>query len=326
MHLLLTGTGGFIGRAFLHYLAESDAGHDEALAPLLVESVSSISRDGRSVAPSMTHAYTWEHLHDVPYIYTHYVHMAGIAHSVSHPTEREVAAYFQVNQGLTERLFFHFLASPVAECFIFLSSLHAVVDTHSASHAGEIITESTPSMPKGYYGVSKLAAEESIITLMQSADLGQKRVYILRPSVVVGKGAKGNVGRIVHWLRKGYPWPFGVFNAPMSVCSIELLLCTLHAALTGDIASGVYHVADKKLRSLEELIHHIIKIEGGICPFSHWHVPLWVFRVLAWWGSRLGLPFNQRVFDTLRYPLISSSERLYEALAHAGCKVCYQQK
>jgi len=62
--------------------------------------------------------------------------------------------YFDINVGLTEKIFEFFLQSG-AQKFIFFSSVKAAADTVQ----GEYLTEETTPSPGTPYGRSKLAAE-----------------------------------------------------------------------------------------------------------------------------------------------------------------------
>ena len=84
------------------------------------------------------------------------IHLAGKAHD----TKNQAAAqtYFDVNTGLTQRVFDYFMESS-ARKFVFFSSVKAAAD----SVVGDMLTEDVIPAPIGPYGESKIAAENYIL-------------------------------------------------------------------------------------------------------------------------------------------------------------------
>ena len=64
-------------------------------------------------------------------------------------------SYFDINTGLTQKIFDFFLESS-AKKFIFFSSVKAAAD----SVVGDMLTEDVVPAPIGPYGESKIAAED----------------------------------------------------------------------------------------------------------------------------------------------------------------------
>ncbi len=312
MHLLITGAHGFIAQHYLahlfnpsHSLIRSDFLSD------LPEQVFAIS-SGLHAEPSMliTREYSWEALEQISIPATHYLHLAGLAHDLRHPSREQTQAYFQVNQGLTERLFDHFIASPSARVFVYVSSIHAVNDTR----ASEVpLTEETLTEPQRPYGTSKLAAEEYIRTHLSEVEALGKRVYILRPSLVLAPDAKGNIRRLARLVKLGLPWPFANLNPPCSVCSLTTLFATFNSALTGKLPEGTYHVCDSRPSSSVALLQYLARELQRPSPRLI-RIPVLCLRLLAKMGSLLHLPYNKATFTTLSSPRISSNCKLCEAL------------
>ena len=97
----------------------------------------------------------WDELGKVPPVDA-IVHLAGKAHDTKNRSEAQV--YFDVNTGLTQKIFDYFLQSD-ARTFIFFSSVKAAVD----SVPGDVLTEEVVPAPVGPYGESKIRAEEYIL-------------------------------------------------------------------------------------------------------------------------------------------------------------------
>ena len=111
-------------------------------------------------------------------------HVAGIAHDSTKHSDKE--AYYRVNTQLT------FDAARKAKTdgvrqFIFMSS--SIVYGQSAPIGEEkIITRDTHVNPQGYYGDSKVKAEEMLASLEDDSF----RVCILRCPMIYGRGCRGN--------------------------------------------------------------------------------------------------------------------------------------
>ena len=106
------------------------------------------------------------------------IHLAGKAHDTKNQSASQV--YFDINTGLTQKIFDFFLESS-AKKFIFFSSVKAAAD----SVVGDMLTEDVIPTPVGPYGESKIAAEEYILSKLRSEDgelkvamQRDKRVYI----------------------------------------------------------------------------------------------------------------------------------------------------
>ncbi|MCO7112538.1 NAD-dependent epimerase/dehydratase family protein [Bacteroides uniformis] len=122
-------------------------------------------------------------------------------------------SYFDINTGLTQKIFDFFLESS-AKKFVFFSSVKAAAD----SVVGDMLTEDVVPAPVGPYGESKIAAENYILDKLKVENgklkanpYDDKQVYILRPCMIHGSGNKGNLNLLYNVVRKGIPWPFGGF-------------------------------------------------------------------------------------------------------------------
>lgn len=157
MHrILLTGASGFVGKNLIPYLRH----HLENLNIIHLS-----IRYGNSV----------------PMQAQTYIHLAGKAHDTSNNTHEK--AYFEANYLLTKTVYDAFLEDHTATCFIYMSSIKAIVD----SHGDKIVDESYEEVVQTIYGKSKKLAEKYIFSHLPKG----KRVYILRPCMIHGPGNKG---------------------------------------------------------------------------------------------------------------------------------------
>jgi nucleoside-diphosphate-sugar epimerase len=229
------------------------------------------------------------------------IHLAGKAHDTKNQTNAE--AYFDINTGLTKKIYNWFLKSN-AKKFIFFSSVKAAADTVE----GESLTEEIPPSPIGPYGVSKIAAENYILENLPQ----DKQIYILRPCMIHGPGNKGNLNLLYKIVSKGIPWPLGSYDNKRSFCSIDNISYVIEKLIDNDIESGIYQVADDQPLSTNELIELIAESIDKI-P-SIWNINQKLIKSLAMVGNILHLPLNSDRLQKLTESYVVSNEKLKKAL------------
>ena len=141
------------------------------------------------------------------------LHLAGKAHDIKKVSD--INEYYNTNTELTKNVYNAFLISK-AKVFITLSSVKAVADKVDFE-----LTEDTIPNPKTHYGISKLLAEQYILS--KNIPDG-KRVFILRPCMIHGPENKGNLNLLFKLVSIGIPWPLGAFENKRSFCSIDNLM------------------------------------------------------------------------------------------------------
>lgn len=227
------------------------------------------------------------------------IHLAGIAHDVKKTGSEKL--YRDVNVELTKKVFDAFLQSDSSEVFVFLSSIKAVVDSPIKQ-----VVESDVPQPIGIYGISKLEAEQYIL----SKPLPEgKRVYILRPVLVHGPNNKGNLASLQKFINSGIPWPFAAFENKRSYCSIQNLTFIMEQLLLNrEISTGIYHIADDDSISTNQLIAIMAKAQGKHARYLP--IPKKWIKVMAILGDRLRLPFNTEKLNKLTGSFIVSNEKI----------------
>ncbi|MBE0646703.1 MAG: NAD-dependent epimerase/dehydratase family protein [Bacteroidales bacterium] len=229
------------------------------------------------------------------------IHLAGKAHDTKKQTNEET--YFEINTGLTQKIFDWFINSNATK-FIFFSSVKATAD----SVVGEMLTEDVIPAPKSPYGESKLAAEEYI--LKNSPD--NKQVFILRPCMIHGPGNKGNLNLLYKLVQKGIPWPLGEFDNQRSFCSIDNLIFVIQKLIEKNIESGIYQVADDHPLSTNELVTLIAESLNKKALI--WNIYQSLIRQLAKSGDLLHLPLNTERLKKLTESYVVSNKKLKYAL------------
>ena len=240
------------------------------------------------------------------------IHLAGKAHDTKNQSASQV--YFDINTGLTQKIFDFFLESS-AKKFIFFSSVKAAAD----SVVGDMLTEDVIPAPVGPYGESKIAAEEYILSKLRSehgelkvAMQRDKRVYILRPCMIHGPGNKGNLNLLYNVVKKGIPWPLGDFENKRSFTSIDNLCYVVEGLLTKDVASGIYHMGDDEALSTNELIALMCEAMGKEPHI--WKMNRKMMEGCAGLGTLLHLPLNTERLRKLTENYVVSNEKIKSAL------------
>ena len=240
------------------------------------------------------------------------IHLAGKAHDTKNQSASQL--YFDINTGLTQKIFDFFLESS-AKKFIFFSSVKAAAD----SVVGDMLTEDVIPTPVGPYGESKIAAEEYILSKLRSehgelkvAMQRDKRVYILRPCMIHGPGNKGNLNLLYNVVKKGIPWPLGDFENKRSFTSIDNLCYVVEGLLTKDVASGIYHMGDDEALSTNELIALMCEAMGKEPHI--WKMNRKMMEGCAGLGTLLHLPLNTERLRKLTENYVVSNEKIKSAL------------
>ena len=291
--ILITGINGFVGTNFTYSWLKSHT----------IYGLDIHQPDKEGVQRTIS----WDELGKVPPVDA-IVHLAGKAHDTKNQSEAQ--AYFDINTGLTQKIFDYFLQSD-ARTFIFFSSVKAAAD----SVPGDLLTEEVVPAPVGPYGESKIRAEEYILNKLSgiSSQLSEKRVYILRPCMIHGPGNKGNLNLLYSVVKKGIPWPLGAYENKRSFCSIGNISYVVEQLIVKEnIESGIYHVGDDEPLSTNELIRLIGESVGRR---SHiWQLPKGLMNGAAAIGSALKLPLNKERLRKLTENYVVSNAKIKQAL------------
>ena len=137
-------------------------------------------------------------------------HVAGIAHKKEVKENEQL--YYQVNRDLAIDIAKKAKSENIRQ-FIFMSSM----SVYGLNYSDQLITKDTECHPHTYYGKSKYEAELELNEL----DDDNFKVCIVRPPMVYGKGAPGNMERLYKAVRKFHIFP--TLRNERSSISIEKL-------------------------------------------------------------------------------------------------------
>lgn len=226
-------------------------------------------------------------------------HVAGIAHVNADPKMEPL--YYRVNRDLTIEIARHAQESGVKQ-FIFMSS--QIVFHESQSLKTEVLTADTKPNPNGFYGDSKLQAENGLKALR--AEGGQMKMCILRPCMIYGPNAKGNFPRLAKLACKTPIFP--AWHNKRSMLYIDNLAEFVLQAINREL-EGTFYPQNRELADTVEIIRFFAKEAGH---------RVWITRLLnpfVWLGSFVLQPIN-KMFATYYYdPEMSKMDFDYQLVS-----------
>jgi UDP-glucose 4-epimerase len=233
--ILVTGASGFVGAALVPALMR--AGRPLRAATRNPQAAS-LPRGVEAVAlPDLRQSIDWAPmLAGVGSV----VHLAGMAHV---GTNADPAVYDRVN---------HIAAADLAAAcaragvrrLVFLSSVRA----QCGAAATQVLRETDEPRPSEAYGKSKLMAEAAVRACGGAWT-------ILRPTMVYGPGAKGNLPQLMRLAALPLPLPFARLANVRSILGLENLISAIAFVLGEEAcARQTYLVSDPKPLTLAEIV------------------------------------------------------------------------
>ena len=241
---------------------------------------------------------------EVPPINTHYdvvLHAAGKAHTVP-KTEAEKQVFYDVNYQGTVNLCKALENAGIPKALIFIST----VAVYGCEY-GDLITEDHPLEGSSPYAESKIMAEKYLTDwcTKNGVVLG-----ILRPSLLAGKNAPGNLGAMVNGIKKGF-----YMNIAGGKVVKSILMADDIARLVPILEEkgGIYNVCDTRQPSFGEISASVAKQLGKHKPIS---IPYWMAWCMAKVGDLLGnkAPINSYKLEKMTKSLTFSNAKARKEL------------
>lgn len=233
-----------------------------------------------------------------------FINCVGKAHDHRNiATEQD---FYHANVYLLKDVFTSFLESN-AQLLIHISSIAAVEEKQRT----EIITEISISNPLSFYGKSKRIGEEFLLEQLSKTN---KKIIILRPSMIHGEGDKGNLKLLYNMILKGIPYPLGAYKNSRTFVSIDNLLFCISEIIKNKpkIKSGIYNIVDDEPLSTTEIIKLI-----GTVRNKKTHIialPKWIINLVAKIGDVISLPINSKKLEKLTSTLLVSNDKIKKEL------------
>lgn len=258
MHILVTGATGFVGARLGKFLLAR--GHKVRIATR-----QSVAAEGMThfACGKIDGATDWaEGLRDIEVV----IHLAAPAHRARPPSEDDLRA---VNVDGSVNLLRRMHAQG-ARRMVYLST----AKVYGERSTGRAFAHDDAPQPQGAYAKSKRQAESALTD--ENSRLHAELV-IVRPPLVHGPGAKGNLYRLMRLIRTGAPLPLKSVNNKRSMVGLRNLHDFLETCATHPRAHGVYPVSDGEDLSTPRLIR-VLGEEMG-CKTRLWPLPPPVLRV-----------------------------------------------
>lgn len=241
---------------------------------------------------------------DVPVLPEQYdvvLHACGKAHVVP-KTEAEKQAFFDVNYTGTKHLCEALEKVGVPKALAFIST----VAVYGCDY-GDLITEAHPLNGDTPYAKSKIMAEEYLTEWCKKNNI---ILGILRPSLLAGKGAPGNLGAMVNGVRKGFYMNIAGGKVIKSILMAEDIARILPTLVE---KGGTYNVCDTRQPSFGELSISVAKQMGKGKPMN---IPYWMAWCMAKVGDLLGskAPINSYKLEKMTKSLTFSNEKARKEL------------
>lgn len=261
MPLLITGARGFVGNNLTNFLNEDGVEwrgttreKKVSLPYLTIDSI-----DANTI---------WDHALDNIDCVIHLAARVHVMHEYSQNAEDE---YLRTNYYGTLKLA-QDAARRGVKLFIFISSVKVNGEGKSTPY-----TENDLPSPQDLYGQSKLQAEEGLKEIARTSNM---KVVVLRPTLIYGKGVKGNLESLINAISNGLPLPVrGIKNKRSFVYVGNLSNAILTIVKKQDTVQrfSTYLISDGEDISTDMLVQYLAKIIKK--PVLRFYVPKFLFLI-----------------------------------------------
>ena len=222
----------------------------------------------------------------LPCKYDIVLHAAGKAH-IYPKTPEEVQSFYDINCTGTKNLCKALESAGVPRALIFISTAGVY-----GIENGNFVTEDTPLLGEQPYQKSKIMAEEF---LSEWCKMNGVTLGILRPSLMIGHNAPGNLGAMVNGIKTGKYLSINHGKARKSLLMAEDIA---HLVPLVAEKGGIYNVCDDEHPSFCQLEELIAKQLGKRKPIS---IPYWFAKCIAVFGDIVGswFPLNSKRLEKI---------------------------
>ena len=230
--VVVTGAGGFVARELCQRLEETSY----EVTRVVRRYESRFTGSNFSVIPDIAGNTNWNSiLRDHNCV----IHLAARVHVMDETMADSWNEYLQTNVNGTLNLAQQAAAAGV-ERFIYISS----VKVNGENTYGKPFFPEDKPAPVDFYGQSKYEAEKGLKKIEEETGL---QVVIIRPPLVYGPEVKANFLRLLKWVQKGLPLPFGAIHNKRSFIYIAnlahfIIKCISHPGAAGEtflVSDGV---------------------------------------------------------------------------------------
>ncbi len=284
MKLLFTGASGFLGQNVKPLLENT-----YKVKTMGLTETDNFNTDLSKEIPKLTENF------DIVF------HAAGKAHGIPNSAAEE-KVFFDVNYQGTVNLCKALEESTLPKAFIFVSTV-AVYGVEF----GNNISEDHPLKGKTPYALSKIQAEQYLTEWCVKNNV---KLGIIRPSLIAGPNAPGNLGAMINGIKIGKYFSIGGGNARKSVIMVQDIANLIPLIVE---KGGIYNVCDDVQPSFRELEIIISKQLNKKQPKS---IPYFIAKAMALVGDLLGTkaPINSLKLKKITESLTFSNEKAKKEL------------
>lgn len=242
MRVLVTGANGFVGRALMDRLGT--AGHAAVAATRGAKPAGVEHRRVGDLGPATDWSAALAGVDAV-------VHLSARVHRIGHWAADPPAAYHAANAAGTRRLAEASAAAGVRR-LVFVSTVKV---NGEATPPDRPFRDADPPHPGDAYARSKWAAERALAEV--AADTGLE-VTVLRPPLVYGAGARGNLRALLRLCDGPLPLPFAAVDNRRSLIYLDNLTDAIcHALVHPAAAGGCFLLGDAEAVSTPTLVSRL---------------------------------------------------------------------
>jgi len=272
----VTGGSGFIGQRLVSALKQSGG------------EIRALSREGKSDYDTIVCDLQSEVIPDQAFNNVDTVfHLAGFAHDIRDASKIS-DLYYKVNVSATVQLANLAVKSGVKR-FVFVSSVKA----GGNPPLGICANEKDQRNSEDVYGKTKREAE---LKLLEIGQVSGMHVSIIRPSLVYGPNAKGNLQLMLSGIEKGWFPPLPETGNKRSMIHVDDLVRAILLVADDDRANGEIFIAtDGTPHSSREIYDAICSALDKSIP--KWSVPRGLFDMASLASSRIKYKLNKLLGD-----------------------------
>lgn len=238
MKIIITGGNGFIGKNLIKYLKKYKY------------EVYKLSVDFNHTSSKKVIEKIFKEFNP-----NYVIHLAGLAHKKDSNLLKTPNKIININTNYPI-----FLANLCKDNnvkkFVYIST----IGVHGQGSKNKIINENSEYQPYNLYTNSKMNAEKNIIKNLKHTNT---KYTILRPSLVLGKNAPGNIASIKRLIKLRLPLPINGFNNKRNILYVYDLCNLIHKCLILKKANNQIFVASGlKPLTILDTFQEIAKIEN----------------------------------------------------------------
>ena len=274
--ILLTGSSGFVGSRLLVALER------------LGYSINLLSRSNNKLFPTSICDFTSS---DIPSNSLNSIdtvfHLAGYSHDLS--ANNEVKHLYQtINVDATIKLA-HLAVKNNVNHFVFVSSVKA----GGISKNQKCTSEEFEGFPQGVYAESKREAEKKLIEISENSNM---RVSVIRPALVYGPNAKGNLELMWNAIKNERYLPIPNVKNRRSMIHVDDLVDAIILISQNQIINReIFNATDGFLYSTREIYETMCTLQNK--PASKWSMPKSVLEIAAFIYPSIRLKVKKLITD-----------------------------